>query len=117
MCLLHFLFLFFFSSRRRHTRFSRDWSSDVCSSDLLFLLCTVVASYSTAQTHPEEIRLKDFRPVSIYKVPATKIEKARYPAIDIRSEERRVGKDCRCGWSTYHQKNKVIMSLQVVRVR
>src|SRR5690606_10005067 len=29
-----FLCLFFFSSRRRHTRFSRDWSSDVCSSDL-----------------------------------------------------------------------------------
>src|SRR5690606_40657350 len=28
------LFLFLFSSRRRHTRFSRDWSSDVCSSDL-----------------------------------------------------------------------------------
>src|SRR5690606_39534450 len=27
--------IFFFSSRRRHTRFSRDWSSDVCSSDLL----------------------------------------------------------------------------------
>src|SRR2546422_10140616 len=29
-------FLFFFSSRRRHTRCSRDWSSDVCSSDLRF---------------------------------------------------------------------------------
>src|SRR5690606_39941841 len=28
------LVYFFFSSRRRHTRFSRDWSSDVCSSDL-----------------------------------------------------------------------------------
>src|SRR5690606_40042392 len=28
----------FFSSRRRHTRFSRDWSSDVCSSDLVELL-------------------------------------------------------------------------------
>src|SRR5690606_40402579 len=27
-------FVFFFSSRRPHTRFSRDWSSDVCSSDL-----------------------------------------------------------------------------------
>src|SRR5690606_39438536 len=27
--------VFFFTSRRRHTRFSRDWSSDVCSSDLL----------------------------------------------------------------------------------
>src|SRR5690606_40132701 len=32
-CALSSLF-FFFSSRRRHTRFSRDWSSDVCSSDL-----------------------------------------------------------------------------------
>src|SRR5436309_10409060 len=31
---LPFLRFFFFSSRRRHTRFSRDWSSDVCSSDL-----------------------------------------------------------------------------------
>src|SRR5256884_6754201 len=30
--------LFFFSSRRRHTRCSRDWSSDVCSSDLRFSL-------------------------------------------------------------------------------
>src|SRR2546422_7499884 len=29
------MFFFFFSSRRRHTRCSRDWSSDVCSSDLL----------------------------------------------------------------------------------
>src|SRR5690606_40246691 len=29
---------FFFSSRRRHTRFSRDWSSDVCSSDLACIL-------------------------------------------------------------------------------
>src|SRR6266700_5439548 len=32
---LSFVF-FFFSSRRRHTRFSRDWSSDVCSSDLFY---------------------------------------------------------------------------------
>src|SRR5215510_9730833 len=32
-CLL--VFFFFFSSRRRHTRWPRDWSSDVCSSDLL----------------------------------------------------------------------------------
>src|SRR5690606_1673526 len=41
--------LFFFSSRRRHTRFSRDWSSDVCSSDLTstslaMLLALVVAN-------------------------------------------------------------------------
>src|SRR5437660_6748655 len=32
---LFFFFFFFFSSRRRHTRWPRDWSSDVCSSDLL----------------------------------------------------------------------------------
>src|SRR5256884_6189098 len=32
--IIFFLFFFFFSSRRRHTRCSRDWSSDVCSSDL-----------------------------------------------------------------------------------
>src|SRR5690625_6998714 len=31
---LCFFILFFFSSRRRHTRWPRDWSSDVCSSDL-----------------------------------------------------------------------------------
>src|SRR2546429_6097446 len=36
------LFIFFFSSRRRHTRCSRDWSSDVCSSDLnWFSLCEI----------------------------------------------------------------------------
>src|SRR2546422_6226845 len=31
---MYFFLFFFFSSRRRHTRCSRDWSSDVCSSDL-----------------------------------------------------------------------------------
>src|SRR5947209_10045758 len=34
MLLLSFIVFFFFSSRRRHTRYWRDWSSDVCSSDL-----------------------------------------------------------------------------------
>src|SRR2546422_4016350 len=34
---IFFYFFFFFSSRRRHTRCSRDWSSDVCSSDLVTL--------------------------------------------------------------------------------
>src|SRR5690606_40281405 len=33
-CTVAVFVYFFFSSRRRHTRFSRDWSSDVCSSDL-----------------------------------------------------------------------------------
>src|SRR5690349_23489399 len=34
MNIVFFFFFFFFSSRRRHTRSLRDWSSDVCSSDL-----------------------------------------------------------------------------------
>src|SRR6266550_3847797 len=36
-----YMFFFFFSSRRRHTRCSRDWSSDVCSSDLAGLVTTL----------------------------------------------------------------------------
>src|SRR2546430_14622079 len=41
--------LFFFSSRRRHTRFDCDWSSDVCSSDLVYANTTraIYASNST----------------------------------------------------------------------
>src|SRR5918993_4102103 len=38
------LFFFFFSSRRRHTRYWRDWSSDVCSSDL-GLLCSMCGGF------------------------------------------------------------------------
>src|SRR5690625_6356448 len=38
-----FLSIFFFSSRRRHTRWPRDWSSDVCSSDLLAVQHDVTA--------------------------------------------------------------------------
>src|SRR5207249_7512632 len=34
--LIYFFIFFFFSSRRRHTRSKRDWSSDVCSSDLFW---------------------------------------------------------------------------------
>src|SRR5207249_7144814 len=40
-------FVFFFSSRRRHTRSKRDWSSDVCSSDLL--LPTLVSTHRAAE--------------------------------------------------------------------
>src|SRR5918911_5185378 len=35
--------LFFFSSRRRHTRYWRDWSSDVCSSDLEIVLTMTIS--------------------------------------------------------------------------
>src|SRR5207237_1709282 len=38
--------VFFFSSRRRHTRFKCDWSSDVCSSDLLGFLAELKAPFT-----------------------------------------------------------------------
>src|SRR5690606_40556387 len=44
-------FCFFFSSRRRHTRFSRDWSSDVCSSDL----GRWIAFIADAQLRPDSV--------------------------------------------------------------
>src|SRR3712207_7761543 len=44
--------LFFFSSRRRHTRYWRDWSSDVCSSDLL--------DFDTKDPAGRVERLRDF---------------------------------------------------------
>src|SRR5690606_40100656 len=51
--------LFFFSSRRRHTRFSRDWSSDVCSSDLtlpFFLVGTIFYFTGSMQGTAEAFR-------------------------------------------------------------
>src|SRR5712675_2961217 len=44
------MFFFFFSSRRRHTRCSRDWSSDVCSSDL------ALVGGADVRLHPGEER-------------------------------------------------------------
>src|SRR6266850_4961288 len=79
MCYVSF---FFFSSRRRHTRLQGDWSSDVCSSDLIA---------TPALPH-----------VSRAAGPAG----ARWPGAAIRSEERRVGKECRSRWSPDHEKKK-----------
>src|SRR2546426_4773241 len=77
---------FFFSSRRRHTRLQGDWSSDVCSSDL-----SVRGTWTPATAgSPAE-----FSPLS----PLTS-EIQVYVAG--RSEERRVGKECRSRWSPYH---------------
>src|SRR5690606_39560047 len=88
--------LFFFSSRRRHTRFSRDWSSDVCSSDLVAAGLTHHPYRSDVhglleQGTKEAIILEgghvqvpaEKRPAIVAK-PATK---------GTRSEERRVGKE------------------------
>src|SRR5437016_7709924 len=79
------LFFFFFSSRRRHTRLVSDWSSDVCSSDL------------ADQDDPGGRRH------------VARQRADRHDAPDEaggRSEERRVGKECRSRWSPYHEKKK-----------
>src|SRR5260370_22337051 len=53
------MLVFFFSSRRRHTRFKCDWSSDVCSSDLLAALALAIPAQLAAQgSAKEHIRYK-----------------------------------------------------------
>src|SRR5688572_31869738 len=88
-----YFFFFFFSSRRRHTRFDCDWSSDVCSSDLFtqgafkWLASTTtlerLPAGGTRLTHNVRIEPRNFLG-------------------KLRSEERRVGKECRSRWSPYH---------------
>src|SRR5690606_40714222 len=55
---------FFFSSRRRHTRFSRDWSSDVCSSDLkrLNLGATLILPQTKVHTDGVQVDPQSGRP-------------------------------------------------------
>src|SRR3712207_5043975 len=57
------MYLFFFSSRRRHTRYWRDWSSDVCSSDLY--------SGLAAQYHMTDPAEQDLLPQGHFDVPVT----------------------------------------------
>src|SRR5204863_2492790 len=76
---------FFFSSRRRHTRSLRDWSSDVCSSDL-----------------PNAIRGAADAVVDAGEFSFKGLVEASYRLSLDRSEERRVGKECRSRWSPYH---------------
>src|SRR5207245_8568406 len=75
-----YCFFFFFSSRRRHTRCYRDWSSDVCSSDL--------PPTSTEQGLSDSRKWADALPRTTNLV-----------IYCGRSEERRVGKECRYRWS------------------
>src|SRR5436190_11526764 len=83
---------FFFSSRRRHTRSLCDWSSDVYSSDL-----------RNVDASPRARR--DARAVATKTPP---VETAREPREHplARSEERRVGKECRSRWAPEHEKKK-----------
>src|SRR6266481_8350965 len=47
---------FFFSSRRRHTRWNCDWSSDVCSSDLVGISMGGMIAQTVAAHHPDRVR-------------------------------------------------------------
>src|SRR5262245_27343492 len=81
---LFFLYLFFFSSRRRHTRCLSDWSSDVCSSDLWGLLLTLggmefAAAQNPAGAAPASFDVLEYR-IEGNTVLATRlIEKAVLP--------------------------------------
>src|SRR5438046_6390970 len=93
--------VFFFSSRRRHTRLVSDWSSDVCSSDLMGVGvikadfgegAPLTGVYASGRTGWFEHNLYPVR----YNKAAWEITKR---ATGDRSEERRVGKECRSGWA------------------
>src|SRR5258707_3161737 len=97
---------FFFSSRRRHTRYWRDWSSDVCSSDLPNRF-TVVNGYSHLFLLLSGYAIFDNPTMPIIGPGETAndhyVEQLVASAeAAIRSEERRVGKECRSRWSPYH---------------
>src|SRR2546430_12461933 len=91
----------FFSSRRRHTRFDCDWSSDVCSSDLKpsydrkWCPCRIL-SINTLIGFSFDISLWFS---AFYQLI---ISSGRKSLMSDRSEERRVGKECRSRWSPYH---------------
>src|SRR2546430_10770326 len=98
----------FFSSRRRHTRFDCDWSSDVCSSDLFEDEPALLnlAHNSRIQLEPTFTGnrvLLDGRDVSQrVREPDVTDAASRVSVHPKRSEERRVGKECRSRWSPYH---------------
>src|SRR5207245_3594140 len=90
-------FLFFFSSRRRHTRCYRDWSSDVCSSDLSWtaLIQQPEGSVHFAGEHASSA------PGWMQGALESGLRATRE-----RSEERRVGKECSCRGSVDDGKKK-----------
>src|SRR5439155_6346973 len=100
------LFFFFFSSRRRHTRWPRDWSSDVCSSDLYLRLgARAVTRVRLVEDFQPEYACR-FEPLIQPEIPKQGTPPRR-PGKAQRSEERRVGKECRSRRWTDHEKKKI----------
>src|SRR5207249_6144268 len=99
---------FFFSSRRRHTRSKRDWSSDVCSSDLDYLVYFLgfVPGFAYLGELPEALVTPRLaiprRSVLRGSVGIAGNQTGVYPfATPGRSEERRVGKEGRAQGVTW----------------
>src|SRR5699024_11385017 len=80
------------SSRRRHTRSKRDWSSDVCSSDLRERIFAIFPGYFFILAN------FDIQPVSALRRHSAFIDFVKFGGEIKRSEERRVGKECRYIW-------------------
>src|SRR5258705_7502958 len=102
----YYFILFFFSSRRRHTRCLSDWSSDVCSSDLSLSLTSLTRSGKWLELLKEAVPGAS-RVALLLKPDAMpdRVREVRLREADAsarRSEERRVGKECRSRWSPYH---------------
>src|SRR5256886_4777844 len=97
---------FFFSSRRRHTRFDCDWSSDVCSSDLTSISPNRKSSFSNLSLLLVNRSSSFSPPAALLRSTGLRstLPRSSRPGIPAkkRSEERRVGKECRSRWSPYH---------------
>src|SRR3712207_8885020 len=96
-----------FTSRRRHTRYWRDWSSDVCSSDLVDRRLAAVEPLEEARAGELDevavalVGLGQEREVVALHLLGLGLDVV-VDEVDLRSEERRVGKECRSRWSPYH---------------
>src|SRR5437899_8576788 len=91
--------LFFFSSRRRHTRCLSDWSSDVCSSDLVII--------TQPPAPPGQNHTNGTLSTSRASIDSNKsFSQMSSTVVSTRSEERRVGKECRSRWRRYQYKKK-----------
>src|SRR5438128_6252592 len=85
--------IFFFSSRRRHTRCYRDWSSDVCSSDLNYRRGHALWRV-TRKGNGANRAWFNFDMNWLNQDPASPRVRDGRTLTPLRSEERRVGKEC-----------------------